>query len=407
MAIAFATLTCIGILLTQSNINKRVIPPSFWQVRSIDTMKYSRDVSRQVISDPSLTSVINQQVSQIAATGANYVAIGTPYDDEFLPVLNLWVNAARRNHLHVWFRGNWSGWEGWFDYPKIDRAEHLQKTQQFILNHPDLFQDGDIFSACPECENGGPGDPRMTGDVEGHRKFLIDEYNVTKAAFTKINKNVASNYDSMNGDVARLIMDRETTKALDGIVVIDHYVKTPEQLTSDIESIAQQSGGKIILGEFGAPIPDIHGDMTEEEQAAWLHDVFNHLINNNVLIGVNYWTNVGSSTALWKDDGTPKQAVEEIKKVFNPMILKITVKNALGQDISSTITSGDKSISSETGNFSIIYLNTQPTIEISAKGFKSRQMTVEGKDSIVILEKQNEDPLFKFEKKIVNFFHNK
>lgn len=407
LAVALAALACLGIFLTQSNLRNKVTPPSFWQVRSIDTMKYSRDVSGQALTDPNFASVINQQVSQIAATGANYVAIGTPYDDQFLPVLNEWVNAARRNHLHVWFRGNFSGWEGWFGYSKIDRAEHLQKTQQFILNHPDLFQDGDIFSACPECENGGPGDPRMTGDAEGHRKFLIDEYNITKAAFKKIHKNVASNYDSMNADVARLIMNPETTKALDGLVVIDHYVATPEQLASDIKNLAEQSGGKVALGEFGAPIPDINGTMTQEEQAAWIHNAFNKLMNLNVLVGVNYWTNIGSSTALWNDDGSPRLALQEVKKIYNPTVVKITVRNAIGQNINSTITSGDKSVSASSGRFSIIYMDTNPLITITAKGYKSKQMTVKDKDLLVILEKQNEDPIFKFEKKVSSLFNSR
>lgn len=407
LAIGLATLASIWIFLAQSNLNKKAVPPSFWQVRSIDTMKYSRDVSGQALTDPNFTRVIDQQVSQIAATGANYVAIGTPYDDQFLPVLTEWVNAARRNHLHVWFRGNFSGWEEWFGYSKIDRAEHLQKTQQFILNHPDLFQDGDIFTACPECENGGPGDPRMTGDTEGHRKFLIDEYQVTKTAFQKIHKNVASNYDSMNEDVARLIMDPETTKALDGIVVIDHYVATPEKLVSDIKNLAGQSGGKVALGEFGAPIPDINGAMTQKEQAAWIHNALNKLTSLNVLVGVNYWTNIGSSTALWNDDGSPRLALQEVKKVFNPTVTKITVKNAIGQTINSTITSGDKSVSTTNGTFSIIYMDTNPSITITAEGYKSKQMVVEDKDLLVILEKQNEDPFFTFEKKVVSFFNSR
>jgi hypothetical protein len=179
-----------------------------------------------------------------------------------------------------------------------------------------LFKDGDVFSACPECENGGPGDPRMNGDVKGHREFLIEEYRATKEAFRSINKDVASNYNSMNGDVARLVMDKETTKALDGVVAIDHYVGTPEKLVSDIGEISRSSGGRIVLGEFGAPIPDINGDMTEEEQAAWLEKAMSMFTITPELIGVNYWTNTGSSTELWDGDGKPKKAVSVVTKYF-------------------------------------------------------------------------------------------
>ena len=103
---------------------------TFWSVRSIDTMKYSRDLSRQKLQDPRFDSVIDSQVSAIANTGATHVAIDTPYDPEFLPLLKRWVAAARKYNLHVWFRGNFSGWEQWFGYSKIDRKTHLEKTKE-------------------------------------------------------------------------------------------------------------------------------------------------------------------------------------------------------------------------------------------------------------------------------------
>src|SRR5258708_15771982 len=103
----------------------------------------------------------------------------------------------------------------------------------------------------------------------------------------------------MNADVARAVMDQQTTQALDGIVVIDHYVLTPQQLADDVSAIAAQSGGQIVLGEFGAPIPDIQGQMTNEQQAEWIQQSMQMLSGVNKLIGVNYWVNKGGSTALW------------------------------------------------------------------------------------------------------------
>ena len=322
----FGGLSAYLYLNPESEISKKIESPvpkaiSAWQFRSIDTMKYSRDVSRQVLDDPTFDKIIDRQVSQIAATGATHVAIDTPYDDEFLPVLKRWVSAARKYNLNIWFRGNWSGWEGWFNYSKITREDHLLKTQEFILTNPELFKDGDIFTACPECENGGPGDPRMNGDVQGHRKFLIDEYKITKDAFQKIHKNVKSNFNSMNGDVARVIMDKNTTKALDGLIVIDHYVATSDELVSDIKHFASESGGKVVLGEYGAPIPDIQGDMTEDQQAKYLNEAFQKLIHVKELVGMNYWTNTDSSTELWDESGKPKKALEALTKIYKPTTL--------------------------------------------------------------------------------------
>src|SRR5579884_799054 len=238
-------------------------------VRSIDTAKYSRDMAMQALNDPKFDQVIDQQMTEIAQTGANYVAIDTPYDEQFLPVLKLWVQAARDNNLHIWFRGNFSGWEGWFNYPKIDRPTHQRLLHDFITKNPDLFEDGDIFTACPECENGGPGDPRQTGDVDGFRKFMISEYTDAENDFGNQGKKITTNYDSMNYDVARLVMDRSTTEQMGGVVTIDHYVSDPRELTKNIDDLANSSGGQIVVGEFGAPIPDINGQMNESQQADW------------------------------------------------------------------------------------------------------------------------------------------
>lgn len=287
-----------------------------WKFESVDTMKYSRDLSREKLHDVNFDKTIELQMKEIADSGATHVGIATPYDDEFLPILKRWVFSARTNGLKVWFRGNFSGWEGWFGYPKITRDEHLRKTQEFVSQNADLFENGDVFSPCPECENGGPGDPRRNGDVVGHRKFIIAEYQATTQEFKKIGKDVESNYSSMNFDVAKLVMDRATTKSMGGIVTIDHYVKTPQQLSSDISNIAQSSGGKVILGEFGAPIPDINGKMSEVEQAEWVRGVLELLSENPNVIGLNYWINTGGSTEIWREDGTPKAAAIELKNFF-------------------------------------------------------------------------------------------
>ena len=153
--------------LWQTNQETPELPKRTWEIKSIDTMKYSRDAAGAKLNDPTFDQTIEIQIKNIADLGATHVALGTPYDEKFIPYLSRWVAAARRNNLKVWFRGNFSGWEGWFEYPKISRDQHLAMTENFILSHPDLFRDGDIFSPCPECENGGPGDPRHNGDVTG------------------------------------------------------------------------------------------------------------------------------------------------------------------------------------------------------------------------------------------------
>lgn len=379
-------------------------PSRFWNFQSIDTMKYSRDISREKLHDSSFDETISQQVKNIANTGATHIALATPYDEEFIPFLRRWVKSARDNNLKIWFRGNWAGWEKWFDYPQIDRKTHIEKTYAFITENPDLFENGDVFSACPECENGGPGDPRFNNDLEGHRSFLTEEYQVTKKAFDEIGKDVASNFASMNGDVAKLVMNQETTKAMDGIAVIDHYVKTPDQLVNDIRDISEKSGGKVILGEFGAPIVDIHGNMTEEEQAIWLESALTKLIKEPKLEGISYWVNSGGSTQLWDIQGNPRQAVEILTKVYRPKEVKGVVKNEIGTPISPAViqTSAQSTETDSNGMFVLPVLSSGETIQVSAEGYAEKKVISEESPTEVTLIKK--DPSMWFI--MLRFIHN-
>ncbi|HVZ12489.1 MAG TPA: hypothetical protein VG965_05655 [Patescibacteria group bacterium] len=373
----------------------------WWRFQSIDTMKFSRDLSREKLNDPAFMATIDAQVKNIADLGATHVAIATPYDEEFYPMLEHWVAAARKYHLNVWFRGNFSGWEGWFNYSKITREQHMSMTKSFILKHPDIFENGDIFTACPECENGGPGDPRQTGDIDGFRQFMIDEYKVTKSAFHSIGKNVASNYDSMNGDVARAVMDHATTAAMDGVVTIDHYVSTPEKLTSDIKAISAESGGSIVLGEFGAPIPDINGDMTDEQQKQWVADAFSKLISTPELIGVNYWTNIGSTTSIWNDNGTARSVSEVIKTAYNPENASGVISDELGDGISNAyIIIGDKTyFTDKNGMFTVPIVGVSESARVEADNYFGTTISVKpsGKQTIT-LKREKEDIIFKLRK---------
>ncbi len=371
---------------------------TFWEIQAIDTTKYSRDLAREKANDPEFDAVIEQQISNIAAAGATHVAIGSPYDEKYRAYLTRWVTIARKHNLKVWFRGNWAGWEGWFDKPKISREDHLRMTEDFILGNADLFEDGDIFSACTECENGGPGDPRA-GDLEGYRKFLIDEYSVTKRAFLQISRGVKSNYVPMNGDVAKLVMDKETTKQLGGVVVIDHYVDQPKQIAADIKSLSESSGGKIMLGEFGAPIEDIHGKFTDDQQADWINSVLGGLYSMPELIGVNYWGAVGGSTQLWRADGSARPAVGILTSYYKPAILSGEVVNDLGQPVLATLESKLAKISTSTnGLFAIPYHDqSELNFSVSSRGYKTVQLVnpSDTKNVKVVLEKEHKNAWYR------------
>ena len=287
-----------------------------WEIKSIDTMKYSRDLTGEKLNDPTFDGTIEGQVKAISQTGATHIAIATPYDQKFIPYIKRWVKAARRNGLNVWFRGNFSGWEGWFGYKKdLTRSEHLALMRQFINQNGDLFENGDLFTPCPECEHGGPGDPRQNGDVEGFRQFMIEEFQAANGEFRTVGKNVRT-VTSMNYDVANLIMDEQTANALGDLIVIDHYVDKPQKLADDIRTLSQKAQSKIMLGEFGAPIPDIHGKLNEEQQAQWVDESLNLIQSQEEVIGLNYWVSYGGSTAIFNNDHSPKLAAGIVKKYY-------------------------------------------------------------------------------------------
>lgn len=382
---------------------------NFFDVQSIDTMKYSRDEARGKAKDPKFNAEIDIQIKNIAQTGATHVAIGTPYDEEFIPFLTKWVGAARKYKLKVWFRGNFSGWEGWFGYPAMSKDEHILKTEAFIHNHQDLFKDGDIFTSCPECENGSIGDPRLTGEVEEYKDFLKKEYQTAKSAFQDIDKKVTANYYSMNGDVAKLIMDEEMTKSLDGVVTIDHYVESVDRLVSDIRAIAAHSKGKVMLGEFGAPIPDLHGPLSDHDQNKWIEEAMSELIKIQSLIGVNYWTSVGGTTELWNFNYTPRPSVATIRKYFIPLNVYGKITDLFGKPLKEITVKGEEKVTIVSdGNYSLPIVEGE-SVTFSKYGYISMNIRVDKEkdgdvERNIILVKSYTTPIYNFFTKLFEFF---
>lgn len=351
-------------------------PKDPFEVKSIDTMKYSRDLSGQMLNDPaSFKKMVDSQLKLIADSGATHVSIGTPYDEQFIPVLALWVKSAREHNLSVWYRGNFSGWEGWFGYEKIDRDAHKKLLINFIYSHQDLFKSGDVFSPCPECENGGPGDPRNTGDKKGYNRFLVDEYLISKRAFESKGKDI-SVYFSMNGDIARDIIDKTTAKLLGGTILVDHYVESPEKFAKDIISIGQKINARIGVGEFGAPIPDLNGWMSENQQAQYVESMLELMYTKSSGVSVlNYWVLSGGSTSLLSDNGVPKKVYYVIKKYFSlPKVVGFII-DPLGNPVEGATINIDNTqydaTSHEDGSYAIFFPPQHRSFSIKKENYET------------------------------------
>jgi hypothetical protein len=355
---------------------------TFWQYQCIDTMKSSRDQARSWATKKNLGKLIDQQMSAIAATGANCVAIDTPYDAEFLPMLKAWVAGARAHHLMVWFRGNFSSWEGWFDYPQgMTEAELLGKTKSFIASNPDLFADNDIFTAAPEAENGGPFKQVDPANFQRYRTFLVTESAQTKAGFLAIHKHVTTNWDSMNGGLAMRMLDRPTVDQLGNSITIDHYVADPAGMGSFIDYLVHKFGSQVVVGEWGAPIPDINGAMTYQQQASFSRQLLQQMaLRSKNVKGINYWTLSDGSTAIVDRNMKALPAFDVISSYYRPAVIKGTVKNIKNKPVANATVKVNNDFVAKTdryGNFAMLVPSGDTTITVSAKGYTNLEKDIQ------------------------------
>lgn len=369
-----------------SYISDKVIIPTpsqkynsqiLWKFQCIDTMKTSRDNARSWAKRTDLVQLIDSEMEQIKGLGANCVAIDTPYDEEFRSYLSRWVKSAREENLIIWFRGNFSAWEGWFGYAKFsDPSEHHLKIKDFVLNNSDIFQDGDIFTPVPEPENGALKDPRGAEDLKNnYLSFLVESQKNCRSSFELINKQVECGYFSTNADIARDILNTEVVKQLGNRVVIDHYVPNTQRMGEDIKLLYEKYGTRIVIGEFGAPIPSINGRMSEEEQADFVRQLLSEMyINKDIIEGVNYWVLANGTTALYNIDGSPRLVVETIKDYFLPGTISGTVTNSLGDPMDNAQVNIGDGLSVRTdsnGKFNAVVPAGYREIKISYHDYKS------------------------------------
>jgi hypothetical protein len=387
-------------------------PQRFWDITAVDTVKYSRDSA----GDKEVLKEIPILVGEAAKLHVTHIAIDTPYDEEFYPVLKAWVDEARKDNLKVWFRGNFSSWEEWFGrQPFTDYSQHHVLTKAFIEKHPELFEDGDIFTPIPEPENGGPGDPRGSDQKSADfNAFLIASYSNCVDSFAAIEKAVQCGFFSTNGDIAKNVLTPETVARIGNVVVIDHYVDSPEKMRSDISYLSSKfPTAKIVLGEFGAPIPDINGDMNDQQQSEFIGKLLQVFYDNREKIaGINYWTLAGGSTALLHDDFSEKEAFTTLANYFLPSQLKGRVTDTSGYPLGHIKISNKSGVviasTSQNGSFSIAAQKSAVIpLLISVDGYKPFEETIiVGEDHQELQDIQLQPVHADFIYKIKQFFSN-
>jgi hypothetical protein len=409
LAIGLISVACLIFVFVRFT-RKSIDPPAvysgtFWRYQCVDTMKISRDRAREMITRSDVVRIVTDEVNKISELGANCIAVGTPYDEEFIPYLQLWVTSARQKNLVVWFRGNWSGWEGWFSYPStLTPREHLQKTREFITVHKDLFVDGDIFTSAPEAENGAYFKNNVFSRQTEFRSFLVSSNTNAQEAFKGINKQVITHWSSLSGGVAKGVLDTESIGGLQGTVTIDHYVKDPREMAEFVHHFADTYKARVVFGEFGAPIPDLNGSMSELEQAAFVQKLLRSLYQDRTSIeGVNYWTLSDSSTEIVTQSGDFRSVAEVLKNYYQPGFLYGTIRNSAG-DLLENVRVTDQTqqtlgISLGDGDYAFPYPAGMSELVFEGDGYKPFSVRVSLVRSTkiqndVFLEPKNKDWLY-------------
>ena len=112
----------------------------------------------------------------------------------------------------------------------------------------------------------------------------------------------------------------------------------------------------MVIGEFGAPIPDINGAMTEDQQATFVDKLMQELVTNrSKVVGINYWDLYDGSTALINPDESPRKVAAVIKKYYDPTIIQGTITDQLDKPIANASVKTDdgaaETVTDKNGNY--------------------------------------------------------
>lgn len=361
--------------------------PGIWKYQCIDTMKQSRDSARSWKDRSDLKQIIERELDIIVSLGANCVAVGTPYDEEFWPLIRMWTDRAHSRNLSVWFRGNMSGWEGWFKYPRYTSVQqHHDGMRKFILANAKYFQGRDLLTPSPEPENGhlmGNGNPwSKPGLTTALANFVLASQDNCEKALRDAGGRASCGFFGSNGYVAERVYNERIANETGNVIVVDHYVDTSKEFIKDFKTIADLHNTNVFAGEFGSYIPSINGVQSEAEQAQLVEEFLKAMyVNKKIFTGLNYWVLRGGTTALLRDDFTEKPVAKVLRRYFKPATLKGRVTDSKGKAVAgATVRLQDNSNSTRTasdGTYSMLvpFNSLELIVEASGKGSRSNTVT--------------------------------
>ncbi len=337
-------------------------PTTGWTVRDMGMTAMTHDT----VCNQATQSTMTRLVGYIPQFHANFTSDDVPLDDasgytcRLQPLspyqyMKAWADTMHAAGLHVMYRGNWNKWAGDYGQPKLsystnpaipyessgglqavlsgsDTSSYIGMTYQWIVSHPDIFQDGDIFEPFGEDQNNGIANgPQGTSaancpkgicqfpSTPAFNQWIDDVVQAEQAAFRKIGKNVTSGWLGLSGDSYQYV----TQNALSYTTAynMDHFATSYSTFTFDIIASHNTFPDKQIVLEWG----DINGaDDTPQAVANTTDQYMSWLAQQSYVAGFEYWYESGQgngarSAAIDYNTGKMTPAGQIVAKWFAVM----------------------------------------------------------------------------------------
>jgi hypothetical protein len=311
------------------------MPPAGWRIRSVDTMKLSRDTLKAQLTDAQIAADVRLD-TRLHLT---HIAVDVYYDDP--AYMARWVRIVRASGLHVWFRAHWYAWEDHGDQRgSMSPHEYIEATRRFLQQHATLLANGDIFDFCSEPENGaywlrayGNGwSWRNSAAKSAFNTFIRSGIYMASTTLAHRGRGgVLVTVISVNPSIAERMLSKPTVQRM-GMLTLDLY---PEGTTRDPATATQRLLAEIAQVRRRWPVPVLlgeHGYARDQEvddatQARVLAAEMAALARLPYLLGQNYWVDAGGPgyggyTNLYRRAGsgwTPRPAAAVLAQAYAGM----------------------------------------------------------------------------------------
>lgn len=335
--------------------------------RSIDVMKNTKDVINAQPND-----VFIQRNIAVLADNFNltHIGISIPMDSNADFIANgnnpnsrtveaftqKWADTIRAKSLKVLWRGTFCGIEGLYNFQQkvgVNRfpagtaasaasdgqTTWLGKVYAYIINHPTMFAEGDLWAPLPERTEGIFSDSTAflpntgAGLQANYAQFFNDLITVSNQAFAVIGVNMKTGMTSNNySEVASGWIPNSVFNTA-GLTVIDHYGSdhSVSEMQSNYNTIYSSKGKQIYHQEWG---DYWNSGMTQQQRTDYLramYDLMSATAAAGKLIGFNYWGGWagGSGEQLLTQTGT--NADPTFSLAYNGQVLREYLFNTSDQ----------------------------------------------------------------------------